>query len=384
MPQENTVRNNNFDLIRLIAAAQVVFIHAVGHTPVLDSSPWWLARLLDWVILFPGVATFFVISGYLIPQSYERLKDQPKTYFMRRIRRIYPALLVCLAVSLILLGLFGFLTKDVLSSPLFWSWLLGQVTVGQFYNLEAFRGFGVGAVNGALWTISVEIQYYLVVPLVHLLRRNQRVGDALLVLTFIMSFAAFIYVDATINSPAGFSNAPITAKLLYVSLLPHWWMFVLGMVLQRYKDLWSRFLDGCFIPYFAAYTVVALAREMVIGRHDSWAFVFYLGYLPERILLALMTVSAAFTCRNFSSYMLRGVDISYGVYIYHFLVINVLVHLGWMDSPGAVVVVFLVTIAAGAASWFGIEKRALSDNRGAGVGGAGVLPARNGTSEPAV
>ena len=87
----SSARHNNFDLIRLLAAAQVVFVHAVGHTPVLESHPPWLRGLLDVVVMFPGVAVFFVISGFLVPRSYERLRDRPGTYFMHRALRIYPA-----------------------------------------------------------------------------------------------------------------------------------------------------------------------------------------------------------------------------------------------------------------------------------------------------
>jgi peptidoglycan/LPS O-acetylase OafA/YrhL len=357
---ETTSRSNNFDLIRLLAAAQVVFVHAVGHTPVLTSHPPWLRSLLDVVILFPGVAVFFVISGFLIPRSYERLEDRPRAYFMHRALRIYPALIVCLLVSLAVLGVFGFLGPAVIGSPEFMAWLFGQLTCGQFYNPAFFRDFGVGVVNGALWTISVELQFYAVVPLLHVISRRTRLGGLLLASSFLASFVTFCYVDMVSNKTLGFHEAPMAVKLLFVTIIPHWWMFGLGMLLRRHYGRLRGMLEGKFIHHLAAYTCFAAARQFLIGRDASWFGWFYPGYLPERVLLATMTTSAAFTMRDLSGRLLRGVDISYGIYIYHFIIINVLLELGWMSTLPAVAAVFLLSSAAGALSWFGIEKRALA------------------------
>jgi peptidoglycan/LPS O-acetylase OafA/YrhL len=357
---ETASRSNNFDLIRLFAAVQVVFVHAVGHTPVLASHPPWLQSLFDVVILFPGVAIFFVISGFLIPRSYERLQDRPLAYFMHRGLRIYPALIVCLLVSLAVLGALGFLGPAVTNSPEFMAWLFGQLTCGQFYNPEFFRDFGVGVVNGALWTISVELQFYALVPLLHVISRRTRFGGLLLATSFLASFTAFCYVDVGANNALGFHHAPMAVKLLFITIIPHWWMFVLGILLQRHFERLRGILEGKFIYHFAAYGCFAAARQFLIGRDPSWFGWFYPGYLPERILLATMTLSAAFSMRDLSGRLLRGADLSYGIYIYHFIIINVMLELGWMDTLPAVAAVFVLSAAAGALSWFGIEKRALA------------------------
>ena len=59
-------------------------------------------------------------------------------------------------------------------------------------------------------------------------------------------------------------------------------------------------------------------------------------------------------------WLLGGVDISYGVYIYHFLIINVFIELGWMQSLWSVAGVFVLSLIAGATSWIGVEKRSLT------------------------
>ena len=373
-----TARLNNFDLIRLLAAFQVVFVHAVGHTPVLESGPPWLRPLLDVVVLFPGVAVFFVLSGFLIARSWERLSDEPKTYLWHRALRIYPALLVCFAITLVVLGVSGFLTPETVGSPEFWVWLAGQLTCGQFYNPGFFRGFGTGVVNGALWTISVELQFYLLLPLFYkfVFRRAEGPGGLRWITgaAFVLSFAAFWYVDASTNRAGGFTAAPMAAKLLFISLVPHAWMFLLGILIHRHFGVLSRWLEGRFMACLGAYSVVAVARQMVLGRDGGMAAVYYLGYLPERVLLALMTIAAAYSVRGLSSRLLRGNDISYGVYIYHFVIINVLMQLGWMRDLSSVLAVFVLTALMGLLSWHGIEKRALSLKGLVGAPLGGVCP----------
>ncbi len=355
-------RMNNFDLIRLIAALQVVFVHAVGHTEVLHTGSAWLLRLLDGAILFPGVAVFFVISGFLIAGSWERSRDRPAAYFWRRGLRIYPALVVCVGVSLVALGSFGFLTKEALTSTGFWAWLVGQLSFGQFFNPDCFRGFGVGVVNGALWTISVELQFYLLLPLLYRIVFPVGGGGSwrrwVLPASFLVSFGSFCWVDAGTNGPGGFTDAGLVSKLLFVSFLPHWWMFALGLAIHRHFDRLAGWFAGKAMWWFAAYATLAALRVHGLGRESGWAF--YLGYLPERILLAMLTVSAAFTMRGLSSRLLAGTDISYGVYIYHFLLINILIEFGVMTTASWVPVLFLLAVLAGVVSWFGIEKRFLA------------------------
>ncbi len=350
-------RQNNFDLIRLLAAAQVVLAHAIGHTPLVHQLPPWGKQVFEALLMLPGVPVFFVISGFLITRSFERDPADLKGYLWRRSLRIFPALWVCLLMTLAALAAFGFLTRDYVLSKGFAAWLAGQVSFFQFYNPEQFRDFGIGVANGALWTITVELQFYAFVPLFHWLTRSRgAVSSALFAVLFAVSFGAYCVMDHQVNGPGGYSGAPLVYKLMFVSLLPHLWMFLLGVLIHRHFAALRGMLEGRFFIWFGAYVLVMAGLHWLV---EFRSIVYYLGYLPSRALLALATIAAAYSMRQLSGKLLRGMDLSYGTYLYHSVVINIFVELGWLGSLGSVLPVFGVSIFAALLSWNLIEKPAL-------------------------
>lgn len=357
-------RQNNFDLIRLVAAVQVVLSHAIGHTGLRETLPEWGQHAFDALAWLPGVPVFFVISGFLIMRSYERNRGDLAGYFRNRALRIFPALWVCLAVTVVLLGVFGFLPWSYVFSRSFTEWLLGQAGFVQFYNPEQFRAFGIGVANGALWTISVELQFYVFVPLFSWLagRLEGRRFAALAGVTFLGSFLAFCLMNVKVNGPGGFTGAPFVWKLLFNTLAPHLWMFMTGILIHWNFVRLRPVLEGRFLIWMGLYAAVAATTAHLVPEFSPG---YYACVLAARLILGLATVSAAYSARHLAGTLLRGNDISYGVYIYHSLVINVLVETGSLGSLAAVPVTLVLTAAAAWASWRWIEKPALARKAGA-------------------
>lgn len=151
-------RNNNFDLIRLIAAFQVLIWHGAEHLEVFDKLYGFLVILYQ----LPGVPIFFTISGFLISYSLERNNFELKKYFKNRSFRIFPALWVCTIITAILFSCFAksFILKDLVM------WFLAQISFFQFYASPTLKTWGVGHPNGSLWSIAIELQFYLVLPVI--------------------------------------------------------------------------------------------------------------------------------------------------------------------------------------------------------------------------
>jgi peptidoglycan/LPS O-acetylase OafA/YrhL len=340
---------NNFDLIRLAAALQVAVTHSIAHLGIGGSG----GRVLSFIGLFPGVPIFFFISGFLISRSFES-NSALKEYGINRILRIYPGLIVCFFVSLASVALTGYFERIRLPVFDLIFWVVAQLSFLQFYNPLFMRHYGVGVLNGSMWTITVELQFYVLIPVVYALLRLRRPlrrhsnGPLLaLVLIFLVINQIYQYEGA------GYASA-LWYKLAGVSFLPWFYMFLVGVLYQRNLEIIRAWLGGRFLPAFVAYCVVALMGRDFFG----WAVGNALS--PQLFIgLATLIFAAAFSRIALSDALLRRNDVSYGVYIYHMPVANFVLAMGLSGGAVSVPVTIGATLALSYASWRWVEKPAL-------------------------
>ena len=330
---------NNFDLLRLLASLQVLVNHTTWHLEIPTPGWWWLINS------FPGVPIFFVISGFLISASYER-STSLVSYARNRILRIYPGLWACVLVTIPVAMYFGFHFVN-------WSglaWLPAQF-VGLIYTPEFLEGFGFGSYNGSLWTIPIELQFYVLLPLMYLaLSRTGRLTQAIVYVWLAFVVLAFIFRPMIVVDDG--HPEPLNLKLLRYSFIPHFYLFLLGVLLQRFQIHKSPLIRGKALFWLAGYVA---AMFLVPG---SWV-----KDVLYPMILGVVVVSVAYTSINLSRWVLRGNDLSYGVYIYHGLVLNVFVELRLLAAPFYAVGVALITCGLAAISWKLVERPFLRRKR---------------------
>jgi peptidoglycan/LPS O-acetylase OafA/YrhL len=347
----NSIRPNNFDLIRLLAALQVVFVHGVEHLGLRGG----LGGISEVSLLilnaFPGVPIFFVISGFLISRSYER-DSNVVNYTWNRVLRIYPALWACFGVSIVSILLCS--PQLLVSAGVvdFFVWAMAQLSIAQFYNPAFLRAYGVGVLNGSLWTIPVELQFYCAVPLLYLvlgLRLKGRNLTLIWITIFFLAFSVIYRERIETYLPA------IARKMIDVSMFPYFWMFLVGVNAQRNWQRIERFFEGRFLIWLAIYCVglVVLYKSGlgVTGNNQNPIAVF---------LLIGVVLSIAFSFRTLSERAMRGNDLSYGFYIYHMIVVNFLLTLGFRGELWHLFLVVCVTGFLAYASWVLVESRAFA------------------------
>ncbi|MGJ8725785.1 MAG: acyltransferase family protein [Roseibacillus sp.] len=350
-------RENNFDLLRLLAALQVVIAHAVHHSGLYHGLEGRTSTAFEAFILIPAVPIFFVISGFLINASFERAPNNLRGYFWRRALRIFPALWLAVLLGIGTVAWGGYLQREFVSSSTFLTWLISQTTIFQFWNPEHFRGFGMGVVNAALWTISVELQYYLFVPIAYFVSKwlkRFKHGRATLELSlFAISLGAHLFMRSGINSSGDFASASIVVKALHMTLLPHLWMFLCGVFLYRNLEALKKVLAGNFLKWAVAWAAIVFVGEYLLGDTTAGGTVLY---VLSRLILACATISFAYTLPRLSGQFLKGNDISYGIYIFHCLIINVLMELGYFKTLATVPFVVVIAVLLGFLSWRFLEK----------------------------
>lgn len=333
-----SIRSNNFDLIRLLAALQVVVTHGFHYLGLSLWAP--LGAVID---LLPGVPIFFVVSGFLISLSWERAPSA--THYVRnRLVRIFPALWVCLGVSTAF-----FLASGVRpdSASRFLAWLAAQLTIGQFYNPTFLRGFGVGVLNGSLWTIPVELQFYLLLPILALLARRRPARWVLL--------AVIAGAVMWLSRPLLESRSDVAQKLFAVTIVPYLFYFLVGVLARYLHERSPEIFNGRGLVWAAIYAAWC-AIELHFGIAGAQG---NLLNVVSLLLIAMLTVSLAFSARTLSARVLHENDISYGLYIYHMPVVNLLLAQG-VSGPARVATYLASTLLLAILSWRLIEKPALS------------------------
>jgi peptidoglycan/LPS O-acetylase OafA/YrhL len=332
---------NNFDIIRLFAATQVCLSHATAHFGLHNS-------FFNFFLgLFPGVPIFFFVSGFLIYGSYEKSKENISpnlNFFMKRFLRLYPALWLCFVLSLFSIWQSGYFSRLDLNPAELTAWIISQVTFFQFYNPDFMREYGVGVLNGSLWTISIEIQFYLLTPLLFiLLNQNSKkmIVSLLILLVFLNVFNAQLH-----------ERANIYQKLFNVSFLPWFYMFILGSLTYKYSYLLKKRIKKLSFIYLILFYVIIYFLTKSVG----WGS----GLNPVAfVILIILIIKSAYTAPHFSDSILKGNDFSYGIYILHMPIINYLIYLNVKNVNG-VVITLLATSFLAILFWFFVEKKSLN------------------------
>jgi peptidoglycan/LPS O-acetylase OafA/YrhL len=294
---------NNFDLLRLVAAVQVMLTHGIAHLKLE------LPEIIDRAInAFPGVPIFFVVSGFVIAGSYGRQRSIGD-YAFNRARRIYPALWVNLLGITVLLAIVGNLNfgPDHLR---FWIWHAVAFVFGSDYiasqNLGSIYG-GNGPLpfypSGVLWTLPVEIGFYLLAPLILMKRLASRRLAGLSVALWLVASLAFFWL------------VPREGDLIiFVGL--YLWIFLLGTAAKVYWDRVQHLFMGKAAFWLAAHAGLTVLILSWTGALPVYVVPKWLNVL-HTCTLAGLTLSAAFTAPWVTERMLRGNDISYGLYLWH-------------------------------------------------------------------
>lgn len=320
---------NNFDLLRFLFASIVFFVHSYQLSGSAD------LKFFSYLSSAIAVKSFFVISGFLIFMSYEN-STSIKNYFLKRVRRIYPAYFVVIILS----GLLGYFLSIYTTLNYFSLEWIKYV----FFNLiylnfmspdlpGVFDGNLIQAINGALWILKIEVLFYLSVPLI-------------------------VWLSLKFGRIKAFS------ALYFLSCL---YIYVLNLLHVPHADELIRQFPGQ-LPYFLAGGLIYYYFEY-FKQHAHWllglsllAFIFdgALFKFIESFPLAIIVIYFACIFKFLGNFAKYG-DFSYGIYILHFPILQTVVQLGLFNSnPYFAFCLALALVLTGAFFlWHLVEKRFL-------------------------
>lgn len=330
-------RDNNLNLMRMLAASAVLVSHAFpitlgsgAHEP-LDIL---VGRSLGSV----AVSIFFVISGFLITRSFDRT-ERLVNWGAARFLRLFPGLLVALLLTVFVLGPLTtslpladyFRHSETLSYlPRNLSLLFLQYPLPGVFDNAAYPE----VINGSLWTLFYEVACYLGVLVAGLLGM------------FASPLRGKIFIVACFTLLAVTSVDPVQAHLhpKLQMLLKMSWPFSIGTAFYVFRNqLPLNPILAMLLCAVAAAARFTPAFDILFMLALSYS-VFVLAYLPAGRIRAYNRVG----------------DYSYGIYIYAFPVQQLAVHLFPQMTPlQNILMAFPLTLALAMLSWTFIEKPAL-------------------------
>jgi len=346
-------RSPGLDVVRVLLAIAVLVSHTwpLGGFGTEPGSP-----IAPGFLTLGGfaVAGFFALSGLLVGRS--ALTRTPAQFTRARLARIVPGYWVALAVSGFALaglgyihdhgGLSGFLSLDpdgpvlyVLRAALFpIDFHHGVYDV--FTTSTPFgRSSGSSFVNGSLWTLPYEIRCYLVVGIVGAAAKAMGARR-----TVTASWAAAFVVGVLYERSRG-GMSFVLGPLADPQLVTFVFVFLSGMLVAVWADR---------IRLWGPLPAVALVLALLAGRHSLFAAEYVAAGALALVLPPLASLLGGVGAQ------LRGVDLSYGLYLYAWPIQQLVAMYGLAHRPATFIACSLaLTTAAAALSWYGVERPAM-------------------------
>ena len=325
---------NCFDFLRFFFAANIL----LAHLGELSQN-----KNLEFLSNFPtssfAVKGFFIISGFLVAKSFANTPSL-KEYFIKRAKRILPAYLVVLLLAVLILSLFSSNHFSDYFSDIDTYKYLGWNSI--FLNFMhpclpgLFENNLLCAVNGSLWTLKVEEGFYIVLPLIFYAIKKSKKPLLILVSLYVLSILYWFVMDFYLNKPLLAKQLP--GYLAY---------FVTGIFL---------FLNFDFVQQKKKkFLLVAILLLILSNFLDFQIDFLYPAAFGTIVIIAAYSLPFL---NNFGKYG----DFTYGLYIYHFPIIQLFRQYNLFEKYNPILMaisVILITLLFAVLSWFFIEKRFL-------------------------
>lgn len=283
---------DNLTFVRLLAALAVIYGHSFPLTG--ETAPGYLMNGVQTI----AVKAFFVISGYLVTESW--LRDQNFIRFAsKRLLRIVPALLFLVLFTVFVIG-------PVFTNLNVYEYFSSGGVVRYFWNVLFYPIYDLPgvfidniypvAVNGSLWTLPVELSMYILMPISLFLVRNSKIG--------ILIFSVFFIIFSLVARKVMHFDAMVFYGTDWLTACDPAPYFFIGVIYRVFNI--KRMLNlSVAIVLFVIAPMVAVSPVM--------------SEIALYIVLPYLVLSFGLMKDSSFSFLDKYGDISYGIYLYGFL-----------------------------------------------------------------
>lgn len=339
-------RIKNIDLLRAAAILYIILYHCYAQA----EQPWKAHTFIHTVLTFGGevgVTLFLILSGYGIYLSLSSAEERSclpgwKAFMKKRCIRIMPQYYVCITVLLI------FMSNRLLKND-------GLPDIITYYTFtENLFPATQGSINGALWTMGLIFQFYLIAPFLYKAVRKNWAVSAVASIAFTV-LCRIIVVRCLMAAHVSDTSVYFVYERQLFSALDN---FVLGMAAAAFwkhtAESLSRHRLSLGIPVSIISTVFILAWIFYYDKHGLYVDTIT-GYLSHSILAVLLSaLLVGFSIlpeMNFPIFrpLYFVAQNQYGIYLWHMPIIMNLQagslwfyelshHCFWLFVPSMVVI----------------------------------------------
>ena len=320
---------------------------------------------------FLGVDLFFVLSGYLISSLI--IKEFRKTgtvnlynFYIRRARRLLPAVYFMITVGLVVMVLFN----EVLLRKSHLDAIFGYIYSSNwwyiFHKLDYFDSFGAQSPFKHLWSLAIEEQFYMIFPLLFLLinkKKKSKDGTYKLNKNFLYVVLGLILLSLIVHillfDINNISRIYFGTDTRAFSLL----VGVVGAILYPMEKLHTKVTPQQNLMYsvVSLASIATLITVMIYtSEYNTWLY--RGGFLLVAILGLIVIISSGkqhtlmSRLLSFKPVVFIG-KISYSLYLWHFPVLVLTTPVSEIGNPNIIFVILrvILTFALATASYLFVE-----------------------------
>ncbi len=271
---------DNFVVLRLIMSLLVM----ITHFKVLTQG-----ELLKWLPMSPelAVAGFFVISGYVIIASYEKLPVM-RSFFAKRFFRMYPLYALVIIVQTIGMSLFFIDDLGTQAASIIRYFVVNMLMLNFLqYDIGGLLAHAHNpGINPSLWTLKIEVMFYMIVPMLCWIFHRFRLAG--LIVMFVLST---IYAEIMVRTGHAELSRQLPGALRFI---------VVGMALYYYR-----------------HKLVVPVRYAIPICLFGFIFLQFRDYPMPTWIFPLLSGPFIIMCATKIPFPRPKTDLSYGVYLFH-------------------------------------------------------------------
>ncbi|MGF7109393.1 acyltransferase family protein [Treponema pedis] len=308
--------HNSFNFIRLVCCLIVIYEHTLVLTDI---------QFINLNLRGIAVSIFFVLSGFWVTKSYIS-SVSVKNFFIKRCKRLLP---LYYGVIIVTAAGFVFFTnlsiKDYFMNTGFFKYLFANAIFLNFLAPNLPGVFGGLPINGSLWTLKLEVGFYLLLPvIVHIYNRLNTVFKKNMFL-LMLYFSSYIYIYIYMKK---FYNLP--PQLLH-QLPAYMAYFISGMLYYFNWEFLRKHERKLFVVSLAVFGITWFIKFLLIEVLFPFALASFVMFLSVHLKI-FNSIGA-------------DIDYSYSMYLLHYPIIRILDSLQYFSLKPviAIIAVFSIT-----------------------------------------